>query len=165
MSLSLPCCEKYLSCNTADCWLLGTQITHLTKLSVTQTIYFINAFNLEFSEFTFLFNWPENPKFQLDSNIYGNWVQFWQLATYSHNLTKFLFLPTNTEGPMSHDQPTYASVPGIRVYGMMCAQVNKRKGRHLRFIRSSTRKLLQISIQYCNVTHTHQWKRKFFMKK
>ncbi|XP_014251315.1 uncharacterized protein LOC106667713 [Cimex lectularius] len=24
------------------------------------------------------------------------------------------------EGPMSHDQPTYASVPGIRVYGMMC---------------------------------------------
>ncbi|GFG29731.1 hypothetical protein Cfor_03312 [Coptotermes formosanus] len=39
---------------------------------------------------------------------------------------------------MSHDQPTYASVPGIRVYGMMCAQVNKRKGRHLRFVRSST---------------------------
>lgn len=27
-----------------------------------------------------------------------------------------------TEGPMSHDQPTYASVPGIRVYGMMCVQ-------------------------------------------
>ncbi|XP_077298972.1 doublesex cognate 73A [Arctopsyche grandis] len=26
------------------------------------------------------------------------------------------------EGPMSHDQPTYASVPGIRVYGMMCVQ-------------------------------------------
>lgn len=23
---------------------------------------------------------------------------------------------------MSHDQPTYASVPGIRVYGMMCVQ-------------------------------------------
>ncbi|KAL0870585.1 hypothetical protein ABMA27_005547 [Loxostege sticticalis] len=26
------------------------------------------------------------------------------------------------EGPMSHDQPTYASVPGIRVYGMMCVR-------------------------------------------
>lgn len=30
------------------------------------------------------------------------------------------------EGPMSHDQPTYASVPGIRVYGMMCTQKNRR---------------------------------------
>ncbi|XP_025424924.1 uncharacterized protein LOC112693884 [Sipha flava] len=28
------------------------------------------------------------------------------------------------EGPMSHDQPTYASVPGIRVYGMMCVTRN-----------------------------------------
>ncbi|XP_013169900.1 PREDICTED: uncharacterized protein LOC106119453 [Papilio xuthus] len=26
------------------------------------------------------------------------------------------------EGPMTHDQPTYASVPGIRVYGMMCVR-------------------------------------------
>ncbi|XP_048484590.1 uncharacterized protein LOC125490179 [Plutella xylostella] len=26
------------------------------------------------------------------------------------------------EGPMSHDQPTYASVPGIRVYGMVCVR-------------------------------------------
>lgn len=69
------------------------------------------------------------------------WLQFSQLATYSNNITKMLFVPANTEGPMSHDQPTYASVPGIRVYGMMCAQVNKRKGRHLRFVRSSTRKL------------------------
>ncbi|XP_060536818.1 uncharacterized protein LOC132708505 [Cylas formicarius] len=34
------------------------------------------------------------------------------------------------EGPMSHDQPTYASVPGIRVYGMMC--VDKRRGRSYR---------------------------------
>lgn len=25
---------------------------------------------------------------------------------------------------MSHDQPTYASVPGIRVYGMMCVTKN-----------------------------------------
>lgn len=40
---------------------------------------------------------------------------------------------------MSHDQPTYASVPGIRVYGMMCVHgipTNKRRGRPLRFIRS-----------------------------
>lgn len=27
---------------------------------------------------------------------------------------------------MSHDQPTYASVPGIRVYGMMCVDGNTR---------------------------------------
>lgn len=27
-----------------------------------------------------------------------------------------------TEGPMAHDQPTYASVPGIRVFGMMCVK-------------------------------------------
>ncbi|XP_072762120.1 uncharacterized protein Dsx-c73a [Anoplolepis gracilipes] len=39
------------------------------------------------------------------------------------------------EGPMSHDQPTYASVPGIRVYGMMCVQGNRR-GRPLRHSRS-----------------------------
>ncbi|XP_041980467.1 uncharacterized protein LOC121734116 [Aricia agestis] len=26
------------------------------------------------------------------------------------------------EGPMSHDTPTYASVPGIRVYGMVCVR-------------------------------------------
>lgn len=25
-----------------------------------------------------------------------------------------------SEGPTSHDQPTYASVPGIKVYGMVC---------------------------------------------
>lgn len=55
------------------------------------------------------------------------------------------------EGPMSHDQPTYASVPGIRVYGMMCVQApmsattaglnnnnnNKRRGRPLRIVRSA----------------------------
>jgi len=28
----------------------------------------------------------------------------------------------NLEGPMAHDQPTYASVPGIRVFGMMCTK-------------------------------------------
>nr|XP_012140497.1 PREDICTED: uncharacterized protein LOC105662480 [Megachile rotundata] len=39
------------------------------------------------------------------------------------------------EGPMSHDQPTYASVPGIRVYGMMCVQ-GSRRGRPLRYARS-----------------------------
>lgn len=33
------------------------------------------------------------------------------------------------EGPISHDQPTYASVPGIRVYGMICTDNNKRRGR------------------------------------
>lgn len=42
------------------------------------------------------------------------------------------------EGPMSHDQPTYASVPGIRVYGMMCVQSDliRRKGRPLRYKKS-----------------------------
>ncbi|XP_043277304.1 uncharacterized protein F26C11.3 [Venturia canescens] len=39
------------------------------------------------------------------------------------------------EGPMSHDQPTYASVPGIRVYGMICVQGNRR-GRPLRHARN-----------------------------
>lgn len=33
-----------------------------------------------------------------------------------------VYLSYITEGPMSHDQPTYASVPGIRVYGMMCVR-------------------------------------------
>lgn len=47
---------------------------------------------------------------------------------------------------MSHDQPTYASVPGIRVYGMMCVNktysasptptTSKRKARPLRDSRS-----------------------------
>ncbi|XP_054286167.1 uncharacterized protein LOC129002428 [Macrosteles quadrilineatus] len=44
------------------------------------------------------------------------------------------------EGPMSHDQPTYASVPGIRVYGMMCvnkaSNSTKRRGRPMRYTRS-----------------------------
>lgn len=31
-----------------------------------------------------------------------------------------------TEGPISHDQPLYASVPGVRVYGMMCVQRKQR---------------------------------------
>lgn len=32
-------------------------------------------------------------------------------------------LPLQTiEGPMAHDQPKYASVPGIRVFGMMCVK-------------------------------------------
>ncbi|XP_044020002.1 uncharacterized protein LOC122860313 [Aphidius gifuensis] len=38
------------------------------------------------------------------------------------------------EGPMSHDQPTYASVPGIKVYGMMCTQ-KIRRGRESRHSR------------------------------
>lgn len=34
-----------------------------------------------------------------------------------------IFSGSNTiEGPMAHDQPTYASVPGIRVFGMMCVK-------------------------------------------
>lgn len=37
---------------------------------------------------------------------------------------------------MSHDQPTYASVPGIRVYGMMCVDAGKRRGRPLRLSRA-----------------------------
>lgn len=48
---------------------------------------------------------------------------------------------------MSHDQPTYASVPGIRVYGMMCISkgltpsttplaITKRKSRPMRVARS-----------------------------
>jgi hypothetical protein len=73
----------------------------------------------------------------------------WLIAKSVHihtDLTDFVSSPVNTEGPMSHDQPTYASVPGIRVYGMMCVQVNNRRGRHLRFQRSSTRKFYQISV-------------------
>lgn len=47
------------------------------------------------------------------------------------------------EGPMSHDQPTYASVPGIRVYGMMCVQPDllRRRGRPLRLPWSRVRRL------------------------
>lgn len=42
-----------------------------------------------------------------------------------------------TEGPMSHDQPTYASVPGIRVYGMICTDDNRsRRGFPYRTTRS-----------------------------
>lgn len=54
------------------------------------------------------------------------------------------------EGPMSHDQPTYASVPGIRVYGMMCVQGN-RKGRPLRYKRGVSgmhNRFLQKLIRY-----------------
>ncbi|XP_069694886.1 uncharacterized protein dsx-c73A [Periplaneta americana] len=57
----------------------------------------------------------------------------------SHYLVICRCPPRNIlEGPMSHDQPTYASVPGIRVYGMMCTQYNTRRGRHMRYSRSST---------------------------
>lgn len=39
------------------------------------------------------------------------------------NLLLLVFIsPFVTEGPMAHDQPTYASVPGIRVFGMMCVK-------------------------------------------
>lgn len=33
-----------------------------------------------------------------------------------------VFFLSLLEGPMAHDQPTYASVPGIRVFGMMCVK-------------------------------------------
>ncbi|XP_065337357.1 uncharacterized protein dsx-c73A [Cloeon dipterum] len=39
------------------------------------------------------------------------------------------------EGPMSHDQPTYASVPGIRVFGMMCVRQTVTKFRAARPLR------------------------------
>lgn len=48
---------------------------------------------------------------------------------------------------MSHDQPTYASVPGIRVYGMMCVQGNRR-GRPLRHIRSLMGRFLYLPFQF-----------------
>ncbi|XP_053977863.1 mucin-5AC isoform X2 [Hylaeus volcanicus] len=53
----------------------------------------------------------------------------------SHYLVICRCPDANILGPMSHDQPTYASVPGIRVYGMMCVQGNRR-GRPLRYARS-----------------------------
>lgn len=37
---------------------------------------------------------------------------------------------------MSHDQPAYASVPGIRVYGMMCVRDSYRISRPYRYRRS-----------------------------
>ncbi|XP_066994112.1 uncharacterized protein dsx-c73A [Anabrus simplex] len=48
------------------------------------------------------------------------------------------------EGPTPHDQPTYASVPGIRVFGMTCVQSpasytnTNRRGRPLRIARSAS---------------------------
>ncbi|CAL4166853.1 unnamed protein product, partial [Meganyctiphanes norvegica] len=37
------------------------------------------------------------------------------------------------EGPLNHDQPSYAQVPGIRVYGMMCIRNGgSRGGRQIR---------------------------------
>ncbi|EFX70162.1 hypothetical protein DAPPUDRAFT_112957 [Daphnia pulex] len=41
------------------------------------------------------------------------------------------------DGPMSHDQPAYARVPGIRVYGMMCNSGNGTNNRNGRIQRSS----------------------------
>lgn len=58
--------------------------------------------------------------------------------------TKYRFL--FTEGPMSHDQPAYARVPGIRVYGMMCnsgnVTNNNRNARLMRPERSSGKNCL-----------------------
>ncbi|KAA0202671.1 hypothetical protein HAZT_HAZT011017 [Hyalella azteca] len=36
------------------------------------------------------------------------------------------------DGPLNHDQPAYAQVPGIRVYGMMCVSTSLRAGRYVR---------------------------------
>ncbi|XP_052126941.1 uncharacterized protein DDB_G0290587 [Frankliniella occidentalis] len=62
----------------------------------------------------------------------------------SHYLVICRCAPARTnmlEGPIIHDQPTYASVPGIRVYGMVCVKrpssTSNRKGRPLRYARSS----------------------------
>lgn len=41
------------------------------------------------------------------------------------------------DGPMSHDQPAYARVPGIRVYGMMCNSGNGTNNRNKRIQRST----------------------------
>lgn len=58
------------------------------------------------------------------------------------------------DGPMSHDQPTYASVPGIRVYGMMCVQTRnagdhgsdtRRRGRPLRVPRETVTAVRRIA--------------------
>ena len=52
-----------------------------------------------------------------------------------------------TEGPMSHDQPAYARVPGIRVYGMMCNggnSTNSRTARAMRPERSSGKSVIYI---------------------
>lgn len=38
---------------------------------------------------------------------------------------------------MSHDQPAYARVPGIRVYGMMCNSGNGTNNRNKRIQRST----------------------------
>lgn len=37
---------------------------------------------------------------------------------------RVLFLYVFTEGPLPHDQPTYAGLPGINVYGMLCVPYN-----------------------------------------
>nr|CAD7462438.1 unnamed protein product [Timema tahoe] len=51
------------------------------------------------------------------------------------------------EGPIVHDQPTYASVPGIRVYGMVCVPKRSRRslilGRKTRPVSSYTRRLME----------------------
>jgi hypothetical protein len=58
-----------------------------------------------------------------------------KMSPISHGRARKNVILASAEGPMSHDQPTYASVPGIRVYGMMCVQ-GSRRGRPLRNIRS-----------------------------
>lgn len=38
--------------------------------------------------------------------------------------SKYAFHFSITEGPLPHDQPTYAGLPGINVYGMLCVPYN-----------------------------------------
>lgn len=73
------------------------------------------------------------------------------------------------EGPTTHDQPTYASVPGIKVYGMVCVSKSdtlaidahmKRKIRVLNGNRESTSTdgtnvIFVISIPRQLVLHDH----------
>lgn len=51
------------------------------------------------------------------------------LSSYDNRI--YFTVHTNlADGPMSHDQPAYARVPGIRVYGMMCNSGNATNNRN-----------------------------------
>jgi hypothetical protein len=50
----------------------------------------------------------------------GELVIFWNKVFGSSSNWIFMFFFRSTEGPLPHDQPTYAGLPGINVYGMLC---------------------------------------------
>lgn len=56
----------------------------------------------------------------------GKWIQFFLFFLRTINLVARALLIDSIvrrslpEGPMSHDQPSYANLPGIRVFGMKC---------------------------------------------